>query len=211
MIEEKKQEEKTNTRALKIVGVVIGVLLILGVAGLLGIRYLLGRANERAIQVIEGIEQPDSVPFIDDFKVPEDIREYTDGVGNEEAEEVSGMPEGVSGRDTTLPTHPGSVGIHYDLANPIIGGYAAVYIVPAPLEEVIRFYEDEFAGREDIEHWEGTHPENPFKMYMVEGIYTFEMMSPDSEAMFVIRLDHYEGQEDKTKVHIQGSALFFEE
>lgn len=115
-------------------------------------------------------------------------------VADEPSEDVV---EEVSGKDTNLALFPGSVRVYFEESE---GSFLVEYWVPAPLEDVINFYKDQYPE------------EYQFEGGYADGEYTFhhdEYTDSGEIETFVIEIDdYYKNPETESKVNIQGTLDF---
>ncbi len=112
----------------------------------------------------------------------------------------NGVPEPtpdqeVEGRDPDLPLYPGAIRVSYFE----VGDDSAIvsYVVDAPLDDVVAFYQQEFADWDDVNAWEGAHG---------DGQFTFENLEDD--AGFIMTLDSE--NDDTTTVDIIANMPLFD-
>jgi len=109
-------------------------------------------------------------------------------VADETSDEVV---EEVAGKDTTLALYPGSVRVYFEEDEEF---FMIRYWVPAPLEDVISFYKEQYPG---VYQFEGAY---------ADGEYTIHQENADSGTnAFVIEIDSYRDRETESSVNIQGT------
>jgi|GEM_PF-4036022 ABC-type glycerol-3-phosphate transport system substrate-binding protein len=115
-----------------------------------------------------------------------------------EADETSDeIVEEVPGKDTNLALYPGSVRVYFEESE---STFLIEYWVPAPLEDVINFYKEEYP---DEYQFEGAYADGEYTLHHDEYTDSGEIET------FVIEIgNYYKNQETESKVNIQGTIDF---
>jgi len=117
---------------------------------------------------------------------------------NEESADGEGVEE-VPGKDTNLALYPGSVRVYYEAEEE---NFLIQYWVPAPVDEVIDFYKNEYP---DVYQFEGAYADGEYTIH-------HDARKDNNEIeTFVIEIgEYYRTPETESMVNIQGTIDFLD-
>lgn len=117
---------------------------------------------------------------------------------NEESSAGEGVEE-VPGRDTNLALYPGSVRVYHEAGEET---FLIQYWVPAPVDDVIDFYKNEYP---DVYQFEGAYADGEYTIH-------HDARKDNNEIeTFVIEIgEYYRTPETESMVNIQGTVDFLD-